>query len=375
MRATVCAVLATLLLGAASPGPAQAAIDAPGFFSGPEVNGSGLLWWGRDGLSLSGPSGTHLLVAGSVDARLPEVLVNGGWTVVAEPTMLDAGRARGSLKPIRALRDCRAGTPETWLAALDGGNLYTIVRGGCLTGHPAQAQFLLRVRLATGSLQVIARVPSGAISLVAAGPRLALTYERAAGSPSARLTVDVLDESSARVLYRVSAPSGERTGGGRGGRTQIDVAGNVLVSGSSGPVPSLATFAWWGGPAVGVGRSLQITGEPSLSDGRIAYANYRGNVERIEVLDLRTGRRRTAVEFPGSARLEGVGLGGATLAWAQQSFSYTLPTKAESCVSQTPVGSTELEQVPLSQSRSPILVSGIPVAPATGPICVAPLPR
>jgi hypothetical protein len=370
MRAAVCAVFATLL-GAASPGLAQAAIDAPGFFSGPEVNGSGLLWWGRDGLSLSGPSGTHLLVAGNADARLPEVLVNGGWTVVAQPTMLEAGRTRGPLKPIRALRACRAGTPETWLAALDGGNLYTIVRGGCLGSRPTQGQFLARLRLATGHLELISRVAPGAISVVAAGRRLALTYEQPSGSPSGRLMVDVLDASSARVIYRVSAPSGEQARG-RASKTQMDTAGDVLVSDSIG---FIGRFAWWGGPATPIGRSLQLTGEPSLSEGRIAYATYGGGVEQIDVLDLRTGRSRTAVEFPGSARVEGVGLGRATLAWAQQSYGYTLPAGSPSCVSQTPVGSTELEQVPLSRSRWPVLVSGVSVAPATGPICVAPVPR
>ncbi|MGD0456006.1 MAG: hypothetical protein ABSB69_20665, partial [Solirubrobacteraceae bacterium] len=222
-RALLFAVLSALSTGLVSQ--ANAAVDAPGFTSGPTVVSGGLLWWGAKGVSLSGASGTHLIVPGT---EWSTVLVEGGWTAGAEQTRLEVGRTGGRLAAVRALRRCRAGSPEDWLEALAHGGLYTIVRASCLGRRPAQAQFLVRVRLSTGVLQAIARVPSGAVALAAAGKRLALTYE-ASGQPRGRVRVEVVDSSSAKLLYTVTAPSGEQ-GGRRYSDTQIDAAGDVLVT-------------------------------------------------------------------------------------------------------------------------------------------------
>jgi hypothetical protein len=367
----VCAAVS--VLSAVYIAQTQAAVNAPGFDSGPEIVGDGLLWWGENGVSLSGAAGTRLLVPLGPDAWTTTVQVNDGWTAVAERTRLEVGRIGGRLQPVRVLRACRAGVPESWHAALSEGSLYTIVRAGCLGRHPQQAQFLVRVRLATGALHVIARVSSGAVSLVAAGRRLALTYEVSSVQRN-RVQVEILDSSSARALYRVSAPPSDEARE-RDAHTQLDGSGDVLVSGFTGPVTCGCSFAWWGGPTTPIGRALPLTGDASLSQGRIAYATGQGGVEHIDLLNLKTRKTRTMVAFPGSARIEGVGLGDGRLAWAQRSYGYTTATKAHSCVESKPVGYTELLETPLSAPANPIVVHGIAVPPAAGPICVRPLVR
>jgi hypothetical protein len=369
--AALCAAVVALSAGSAAQ--ARAAVNAPGFDSGPEIAGGGLLWWGENGVSLSGAGGTRLLVPLGANAWTTTVQVNEGWTVVAERRRLEVGRIRGRLAPVRALRHCRAGVPESWLAALSEGVLYTIVRAGCLGRHPWQAQFLVRIRLATGALHVIARVRSGAVSLVAAGHRLALTYEVASVQRN-RVEVEILDASSARVLYRVSAPPSYEPPE-RDANTQLDAAGDVLVRGSTGPVSCDCRFAWWGGPATPIGRALPRTSDASLSQGRIAYSTAQGGVEHIDLLNLKTQKTRTMVVFPGSARIEGVGLGDGRLAWAQRSYGYTIATKTHPCVESTSIGYAELLETPLSAPSNPIVIHGISVRPATGPICTRPLAR
>jgi hypothetical protein len=371
LGAVICTAVAALSTGPAAS--ARAAVNAPGFDSGPEIVAGGLLWWGENGVSLSGAAGTRLLVPLGPDAWTTTVQVNAGWTVVAERKRLELGRIGARLAPVRALRHCRAGVPESWHVALSEGALYTIVRAGCLGRRSRQAQFLVRIRLATGALHVIARVRSGAVSLVAAGGRLALTYE-VANVQRNRVEVEILDASNARALYRVSAPASDHAPE-RDVHTQLDAAGEVLVQGSTGPVSCDCSFAWWGGPATPIGRALAVNSEASLSQGRIAYATSQGGVEHIDLLNLKTQKTRTMVAFPGSARIEGVGLGDGRLAWAQRSYGYTTATKAHACVESTPVGYTELLEMPLSAPFNPIVVHGIAVPPAAGPICVRPLAR
>jgi hypothetical protein len=361
------AVLWALSMGTAAQ--ARTTGDAPGFSSGPRFVSGGLLWSGLKGVSLSTAAGTRLLVPG---AELSAVLVEDGWTVRVEPTRLEVGRTGGRLAPVRALRRCRAGTPEDWLDALAGGNLYTIVRASCISQRAGNAQFLVRVRLGSGALHAIARVPSGALALVAAGRRLALTY-KSSGGPAGRVRVEILDASSARLLYSVTAPPS--TNLNRYGETQMDSAGDVLVSGFQlipPPGPAVA-FAWWGNARTRVGRALGPTASvaAALSDGHIAYATNRGGVEHIDLLSLATRKTRTMVTFPGSARVEGVGLDNTRLAWAQQSYGYT--TQGSGCASLDAVGSAELAETSLSSSGPPVVVKGVPVPPApTGPgrICI-----
>ena len=240
-------VLSILSLGLVSH--ANAAVDAPGFQVGPRVVGAGLLWSGTKGVSLSTATGTRLLVPG---ADLSAVRVEDGWTVLAEPTGLEAGRIGGRLVAVRALRRCVPGTRERWLDALAKGELYTVVRASCVGRHPGRAQFLVRVRPSGGTVEAIARVSSGAISLAAAGRLVALTYQT---SGESGVRVEVFDSASAKRLYSLTTPRG---GVSRGGyeETQLDSTGDVLVTGSFPIPPGRIRWGWWGNETTRVGQPL-----------------------------------------------------------------------------------------------------------------------
>jgi len=250
------------------------------------------------------------------------------------------------------------------------GELYTIVRAGCLGRRPEHAPFLVRVQLSTGALHAIARVPSGAISLAAAGQRLALTYA-IGNDPEGRVRVEVLDSGNAKLLYTVAAPRHDKRRESYD-ETQIDAAGDVLVTSTYVLPPSSSAFGWWGNASTSTGRLLGANTSvvASLADGRIAYATGTGGVEHIDVLNLATGKTQTVVTFPGSARVRGIGMGKTRLAWAQQSYGYTSPTTGgHVCVSRMPVGPTELLETPLVASGGPIVVDGASVAPAGARLC------
>jgi hypothetical protein len=367
VRTLAAAVAAAALLGIVAQ--ASAAVDAPNFEQGPAIVEDGLLWRGTSGVSLSGAAGTQLLVPG---AEASTVLLEDGWTAAAERTTLELGRTGGPLEPVRALRRCRAGIPESWLEALAGGHLYTIVRASCLGRRPAQANYVVSVRLGVDALEVVGRVPSGAVSLAAAGSRLALTYE-GPEKPLGRIWVAVRSKSHAKLLYTVSGPAQEEPRR-RTERTELDAAGDVLVTSTffEPPGPGVA-HGWWGNATTRTGRSLGETGRnvASLADGRIAYTTVQAGVEQIDLLDLESGTTRTLVTFPGSAQVEGVAVGKARLAWAQESFGFTPPsTGGNRCVSRVSVGPTELLETALSAPRLPLVVDGVAVAPAVGPPCI-----
>jgi hypothetical protein len=137
------------------------------------------------------------------------------------------------------------------------------------------------------------------------------------------------------------------------------------------PGPGVAS-GWWGNATTLSGRSLGRTGSnvASLGDGRIAYTTEQGGVEQIDLLDLASEETRTIATFPGSARVEGIGLGKTQLAWAQLSFGFTPPSTGRfPCVSRVSVGPTELLETSLSASDLPIVVDGTTVAPAGAPVC------
>lgn len=328
---TGCAIVAAAsLIGAI---PAVAAITAPGFFSGPEVVSEGLLWSGRQGVSLSSSTGTMLLAR---DRPLDAVLVHGGWTVVAEPLTFRVGRTGGHLQTIPALQfgcfPIQATPGEAWLDALTEGQLYTVLPAGCLGLQPEQAQMLVSVRLRTLRLRVIRRVRRGPVSLVAAGHRLALTYlsRRTQNTPRGLLRVEVLDSRTGKLLYSLTPPPDElspteiveraryRSGAGTGGsaprlpvlmiqlfaKTQIDSEGDVLVTRSARTRSSEGlsrgtASGWWGNARIRVGRPLGEPADGALADGRIAYVSNQGAEEQIDLLNLRTGETRTEVAFPG----------------------------------------------------------------------------
>jgi hypothetical protein len=385
---------------------AQAVVSAPGFSSGPKVVSDGLLWAGfnsagQEDVFLSTETGTRVLVP---DAELSAVNVDDGWVVVAEASGPKVGRVGRGLRPVQGLHRClpiRGGYKEgERLEAPTNGNLYAVVRATCLGRLPRYAQFLVRVQLGTGNLHVVGRVPSGAISLAAAGSRLALTYKTGARptdeSPAGnRVRVEVLDARNGRLLYRLAPPQGQRgrnpetqlVDRGRYRETQLDAKGDVLVisgfglapsSGfGSGPIPSEA-FGWWGVPRMRVGRPLEAesTFGASLSEGRIAYATSREVERSVYVLNLRTSKTRTIVAFSGSVRVGGFGVGKTGLAWAQQNYAYTIKPEHPpllACVTEAPIGSPELIETPLSTVAPPIVIKATPGSRPAGLLCEPPL--
>jgi hypothetical protein len=319
-------------------------------------------------------------------ANLAEVSVEDGWVVVAEPLGPEVGRIAGPIAPVAGLRRCppiratRIYLQEQSVETVANGDLYAVVRAGCLGRRPKQAQFVVRVRLGTRKLHVVGKVPSGAISLAAAGSRLALTYNVGRGN---RVRVDVVDSRNARPLHRLITPPGEAEASY--GETMIDATGDVLVAGNPrpnrGPILVLRKQAWWGNSRTRVAHPLRARFGASLSEGHIAYVpSGEGEGERIDVLNLATGSTRTAVTFSGSVNLEGFGLGGNTLAWAQRSYAYKLVTfdypsgqQAYTCVGLSPVGYTELTETPLSASGAPITVSTSPGLRPAGESCPIPI--
>jgi hypothetical protein len=364
-------------LSAGGIAQAQVAVQAPGYSGGPNVVSGGLLWAaissGKESVFLSTATGTDLLVP---DAELSAVRVEAGWVAAAEASGPKVGRVGRPLRAVQGLRRCppiKEDAGESRLGAVADGYLYAVVRASCLGRRPGYARFLMRVRLGAGNLHVIGRVPRGAISLAAAGSRVALTFYAGAGGGE---RVEVLDSRNARPLYRVGPPPEERSCGYFAGDTQLDSEGDVLVTGTCGEAPGLVKFGWWGGPETPVGRPLTTFSEStgvaaSLSEGRIAYAALgQGEGESIDVLTLATGNTRTVVTFSGSARVDGIGLGETVLAWAQDSYEYALVNVGEYfCVGTKPVGSTELTETPLSVSAQPIIVSANPGPRLAGPAC------
>jgi hypothetical protein len=335
-----------------------------------------LLWEGEEGVYLSDAVSTRLIVP---HADLAAIAVEDGWVVVAEPSSLKAGRIAGPLAPVAGLRRCppiratRIYLEERPVETAADGDLYAVVRAACLGRQPRHAQFVVRVRLGTRRLHVVGKVPSGALSLAAAGSRLALTYK--VGRVD-RVRVDVVDSRDARPLYSLMTPPGEAKA--YYGETKIDATGDVLVAGEPDPVRDpilvLPQQAWWGNSRTRAAHTLQAQFGASLSEGHIAYVpNSEGKGERIDVLNLATGTTRTVVTFSGSARLEGFGLGGNALAWSQQSYAYQLSgQQPHTCVGLFAAGYTELTAVSLSASGPPITVNASPGTPPAGPVCPFP---
>jgi hypothetical protein len=355
--------------------PAEAVVKAPDYSAGPKITSGGLLWAGGEGVFLTTRTGTRLLVR---DAELPAVHVEDGWVVVTEASGAKVGRIGQRLRVVQGLRRCRPlpGYRESEeLETVANANLYAVVRASCLGRRPRNAQFLVRVRLGAEHLHAIGRVPSGAISLAASGPRLALTYTLSAG----RVRVEVVDSRDAHLLYRLGPPR-EEPGPVHGNmqiryrNTQIDSKGNVLVTSREHlppPIGAGEAFGWWGTPRTRVGRPLNNGAlDASLSEGRIAYATAGDEAESIDVLNLATGKTRTIVTFSGSVHPAGLELSNSVLAWAQQSSTYQLT--AGGCVGYYAVGFAELTATPLSATGLPLAIKANPGTPPAGKSCPIP---
>jgi hypothetical protein len=335
---------------------------------------AGLLWQGEQGVYLSEAAGTRLLVS---HADLSAVSEEDGWVVVAERRGPEAGRIGGPLAPVAGLRRCPpidatgVFSEDRLLETIADGELYAVVHGACLRGRPQQAQLLVRIPFGSRRLEVVGKVPSGALSLAAAGSRIALTYN-AGRKHSVR--VDVVDSRDARPLFTLMTPPDEAELSY--GQTMIDAMGDVLVAGESYAARAAVEIpvhqAWWGTPRTRVAQRLPARVGASLSEGQIAY-NPSGRVEgeRIDVLEIAAGTTRTAVTFSGSASLEGFALGADVLAWSQRSYAYKRTTTT-ACVGLFAVGDTELNEVPLPASGPPITVSASPRTPPTGEPCPPP---
>ncbi|HEY2536771.1 MAG TPA: hypothetical protein VGI24_07290 [Solirubrobacteraceae bacterium] len=382
---TVCVGLVLL------PAVAGAAVQAPGFSGGPGVVSDGLLWargaTGQASVFLSTATSTRLLVT---DTELSAVHVEDGWVIVAEASGPKIGKLGRRLTTIRGLRRCppiRSIRVNNRLEAVANDDLYAVVRASCFGRRQGDAQLLVRVRLGTGDLHVIAKVPSGAISLAAAGSRLALTYEVGAAPTyeifeserEGSVRVKVLDSRNGHLLYSLAPPSAEHGEPGRYSETQLDTKGDVLVTSfRHRPLPGGGeAIGWWGSPRTRIARPLESGFEPSLgerlayaslSNGRVAYATRGEGQTRLEVLNLATGEARTIVTFSGAVNMEGFGLGTTFLAWAQQNYAYiTRP-----CVTEAPVGSPELTETPLSPAGQPVAVEISPGPRPAGQICPPP---
>jgi hypothetical protein len=237
-------------------------------------------------------------------------------------------------------------------------------------------------------VQVLARVPAGAVSVVAAGSRVALTY--VADSPLHGARVDVVNAASGHALFVVRFRAIESLPGPVS--TQIDSWGDVVLTSTMFIGPSELDEGWWGNQRNRVGRALgglEVGAYPepfahvaippevavALSDGRLAYATYPhgGALETIDVRDLATNRTRTVVSFPGSAGVLGISLRGTQLAWAQQSLGFTTPTTTAPCVTQTQaLGPVQLVSASIDVS-TPMSEPGQPVPSREGPLCPPPL--
>jgi hypothetical protein len=364
-------VLAAAVLLSLGVSVAQAATPAPGYSVGPDVVGGDLLWGGissgQESVFLSTATSTRVLVS---DAALSAVHVDHGWEVVVGPTGLRVGRLGRRLSEIPALQRCPPvlgeGEARDPLATVANDNIYVVVRASCFGRGAERVQVLASAPIGAGSLHLIGRVRSGALSMVAAGRRLAITYGAAE-----RQTVAVINARNARVLYRVMSPRNRRD---RYRETQLDAKGDVLVIRASGDVLSSSALAWWWDASSRRGQSVKLnkTVDASLADGRIAYVTGRS----IYIRNLGTGATRRLVTFSGTTLVEGVGLGKTVLAWAQRNYGYTVDVQrtesglpSYSCVALTPIGSAELVQMPASAPR-PLTVKTTLGARPAGPSCL-----
>jgi len=155
-------------------------------------------------------------------------------------------------------------------------------------------------------------------------------------------------------------------------KTQLDVDGDVLA----GAGLRSQRWAWWGNARTRATALSPEQGGGTLSKRDIAYVTNRGGVEHIDVLNLATGKVRTEVVLRGSAHVEGVGLLGTRLAWAQQSYGYGILARfvpRRPCVDFGPLGDAQLVETSLSAAGPAELVeSPPPNARPTGPPCPAP---
>jgi hypothetical protein len=366
-------------------------ISAPGFTAGPRQVAGGLLWSGAGGVFASSSAGVSRLVARG--ASLSSVAGDQDWIAVSGPRGVRAARLGRRLIAVEPLHQCPpvespAGSqPRAPLVALSGVDLYSVVASRCVHVAGPEGPVLVRVPLSTDGVHILARVRAGAVSVVAAGSRVALTYVVDAPLQGAR--ADVVNAANGRALFVVRFRKAGSLPGSLA--TQIDSRGDVVLTSRIFVSPGELAEGWWGNQRHRVARALgrlEVGAYPepfthvaippevaiALSDGRLAYATYPhgGGLETIDVRDLATNGTRTVVSFPGSAGVLGISIRDTQLAWAQQSLGFTTPTTTDPCVTRTQaLGPVQLVSASIDVS-APVSEPGQPVPRRKGPLC--PLP-
>jgi hypothetical protein len=338
-----------LVVTVAGASPRTSAVDAPKFVAGPRITKAGLIWLSTRGPMLTGSarvsrrlSGGRVLPVSSPDSKW-EAQESRKGVLVGEIGARSSNIAPlHGCPPLRAtdtLQQTFAAKPSS-LLAISGARLFAIVDPLCLRRHSYGHAAILVEDLETRVWKLLAGIPAGALSLAAAGKRLAITY---VSNPATSATAEgetkvvVYDSRTGRRLFRVTAALAARQA--TPASTAVDDLGDVLVTETiRRPPPSTrASSGWWASPGRPVAHELPtlLTTEPAissansadetvpsgaaaLSHGRIAYATAGESGESLEVLDLHTGRTRTVVRLQGETGLLGLDLAGDELAWAQQ---------------------------------------------------------
>jgi hypothetical protein len=283
------------------------------------------------------------------------------------------------------------------LLAVSGARLFAIVDPTCLHRHGYGHAAILVEDLGVRAWKLLAPVPGGALSLAGAGERLAIAYVSRASRSAAEegeLKVAVYNSRTGRRIYRVTSTLTARQLAPP--RTAVDDLGDVLVIETTHrPIPApRGASGWWAspgrpiahqlpqllstGPAISKTNSLPEsipTGAAALSHGRIAYATGGGySGETIKLLNLRTGRARTAVHLQGETGLLGLDLSPNDLAWAQQS---TVPVGTSRLVGGgrlttctiVPVGDAQLMSIRIGSLPASGIAIGKPLPAVDQPPC------
>jgi hypothetical protein len=287
------------------------------------------------------------------------------------------------------------------LLAITGSTLFAIVDPRCLGRHGYGTAAILSESLTRGSWKLLAAAPRGALTLSANGARLAIAAGIIGSQTPERLDVGVYNARGGRLLYRAAAHLSEGLIGG-GTRplslaTSVDGRGDVLVTETEhAPVPeTVRSSGWWATPAspdqhtlpdplttrVGIPEAssqeyLPAGVDAALSAGRVVYATNDGSATEIDLRDLRTGRVRTLVSFPGEVKVLGLDLGAGKLVWAQQrqslvGHSEITSTGGERSECQTvALGKPQLVSLNLGSIPSGGLIDGLPSPPFDERACM-----
>jgi hypothetical protein len=383
------AALLAVTVAWAGPGPRLR--DAPKFVAGPRITGAGLIWLSSTGQMLTGSTGVNRRL--SSGPPLPLSSPDSKWEAQESRRGVGVGEIGVGLSRIAPLRRCpplrATGSGQRiltetrpMLLAVSGERLFAIVDPTCLHRHGYGHAAILVEDLGARVWKLLASVPTGALSLAAAGERLAIAHVSKASASTAEegeLTVGVYNSRTGRRIFRVASALTARQL--TPPRTAVDDLGDVLVMETTHrPIPApRGSSGWWASPGRPVAHrllhELSPSGAAAISHGRIAYATGGGySGETIKLLNLRTGRARTAVHLQGEAGLLGLDLSPDDLAWAWQN---TVPVGTRQLVgggvlitcSIVPVGDAKLMSIRIRSLPVPGITIGKPLPAVDQPPC------